>query len=133
MATRTPPFPNYPKWSTAKFWSFIRSGLRAKWSRWPPKYEALAAAKRGYKGPNKLQKYEYKCSQCKKYHKQKDVEVDHIVPCGTLKCVEDLPEFVSKMFVGTEKLRVVCKPCHRGLTNEERESKKRKEVSSNEE
>ena len=117
---RTPDFHAYPEWSESKFWAFIRSGLRAKFSRWPPKYTVLNDAKRPYKGPNKKQRYEYKCSECKKHHLQKDVEVDHIIPCGSLKQYEDLAGFVERMFCGKDGLRVVCKPCHKSITAESR-------------
>lgn len=116
MTKRTPPFKPYPKWTEAKFWSFVRSGLRAKWVRWPPRYEALANARRIYKGKNKRQKYEYKCNICKKYYMQKEVEVDHIIPCGTLKDFSHLATFVENLFVGVDKLQVVCKSCHRSKT-----------------
>ena len=115
MAKKTPPCPEYPDWTTAKFWSFIRSGLRAKWSRWPPKYETLATVKRTVEGQR--HKYEFQCSQCLNWFKQKEVEVDHIEACGSLNKYEDLPQFVKRLFVGTDKLRVVCKPCHRSITH----------------
>lgn len=109
------------RYSEAAFWSFIRSGLRAKHSRWAPRYAALAAAKRPYKGDNARQKFEYKCAVCKKWHIQKDVEVDHITPCGSLKCYDDLPGFVERMFVEVEGYRVACKSCHLKITKKERE------------
>lgn len=112
----TPPFPEWEEWSTSKFWSFIRSGLRAKWQRFPSRYAVLAAAKRNYEGDNPRQKYEYHCAQCKKHFPQKDVEVDHIEAVGSLKGWDDLVPFVQKLFVGIDKLRVVCKPCHYSIT-----------------
>lgn len=111
------PCPVYPQWSRAKFWAFIRSGLRAKWSRWPPRFEVLAAAKRPYVGDNKNQKWEYQCSVCKQYHLQKNVEVDHMISAGSLKSWEDLPGFAERLFCEVDKLRVVCKPCHKLITN----------------
>lgn len=125
---KTPPFEQWPEWSEAKFFQFLRSGLRAKWSRWPPKYAVLAAAKREYKGDNKRQKFEYKCAKCRKYHPQKEVSVDHIEPVGTLRTFEDLPEFCRRLFVGIDKLQVLCKTCHNKKTlAETKERKKNKE------
>lgn len=44
---------------------------------------------------------------------RKEVEVDHIVPCGTLKCVEDLPGFVTRLFCEADGFQVLCKAnCH---------------------
>lgn len=118
MAKRTPPFKEYPKWTEAKFWAFLRSALRAKWSRWPPRYEILQSVRRAYKGPKKQQKYEYKCARCNEWFMQKEVEVDHIIPCGSLNKYEELPEFVRKLFAPISALRVVCKPCHKIITQE---------------
>lgn len=123
MTSRTPPFPAYPAWSTSKFWGFVRSGLRSKWMRWPVRYEVMANAKR--KKPPDVEgkhKFEYQCACCKEWWKQADVEVDHITPVGTLKCYDDLPQFVERLFVSSDKLRVVCKPCHKAITKEQRDA-----------
>lgn len=114
MGKRTPPFASYPEWTVAKFWAFIRSGLRAKWQRWPPKFKALQSARRTVEGQR--HKYEFKCAQCTQWFKQKEVEVDHIEPVGSLKDYPDLEGFVRRLFVDDSKLRVVCKPCHKQIT-----------------
>jgi hypothetical protein len=119
---RTPPFAPYPVWTTAKFWSFLRSALRSKFTRWPPKYEVLKDARRKYVGRGKQQKWEFLCSICECYHPQKNVEVDHIIPCGSLTSFSDLPGFVERLFCGKEGLRVVCKPCHKAHTKASRSS-----------
>lgn len=118
MAKRTPPFPPCPSWSTAKFWGFLRSGLRSKWLRWPPRTYALLAARTTVSG--KRHRFEYTCSACNNKFKQKEVEVDHIQPVGSLKDYDQLPEFVARLFVNEAKLRIVCKPCHKTITSEER-------------
>lgn len=118
--TRTPDFAEWPEWSEAKFWAFVRSGLRAKWQRFPARYAALAQAKRAYVGDNRNQKWEYRCCNCEQYFLQKDVAVDHIHPAGTLKTYSDLPAFVQKLFVGLDKLQVLCRECHAKKTKEER-------------
>lgn len=120
---RTPPWPSYQAWSTSKFWSFIRSGLRSTYNKWPPKWEVLHQAKRNYKGPNKRQKYEYLCAECQKYHAQANVQVDHIEPAGALNSFDDLVAFVQKLFVGVEGLQVLCTGCHDKKTQEERKQK----------
>lgn len=120
---RTPPFPAYPSWSSAKFWGFVRAGLRSKAQRWPPRYEVLAEAKRKYEGSNPRQKFEYLCAICNKYHPQKDVEVDHIIPAGALSSFDDLAGFVERLFCSKEGLRVLCKVCHKKITKESKEKK----------
>lgn len=132
MPTKSSPFPEWPAWTEAKFWAFVRSGLRSKWSRWPAKYATLAEAKRNYKGSNARQKFEYKCAKCKKWYIQKEVSVDHIEPVGTLRSFEDLPAFCQKLFVGPDKLQVLCSTCHNKKTKEETaERKKNNKKESN--
>lgn len=121
---RTPPHEAYPEWSEAKFWSFIRSGLRAKWSRWPPKYQVLSDAKRNSKSDNKRLKYEFQCNECREWFPNKEVSVDHIVPVGTLRSYEDLPAFVQRLFVGVDKLQVLCSTCHNKKTRTENEQRR---------
>lgn len=99
----------------AQYWSFIRSGLRAKSSRWPPKFNVLKRAKRTVSG--KRHRYEYECAICKDFFKESDVEVDHILPVGSLKSYSDLPQFVERLFCEEEGLRVLCKPCHLEVTH----------------
>ncbi len=120
---RTPHCPNYPAWSTAKFWGFLRSGLRSTYNKWPAKWEVLAAAKRAYKGVGKQQKWEYQCAECTNWFKQKDVSVDHKIPAGSLNSFDDIAGFVERLFVDASKLQVLCKTCHNVKTKEERASK----------
>lgn len=114
MAHKTPPNENYPAWSDAKFWSFVRSGLRRKWIMWPPRFLAIQKARKAVR--NKRHKWEIKCSTCKKWKKLNEVQVDHIESVGTLKRYEDLPDFVRRLFVSVDKLRILCKKCHLEVT-----------------
>jgi 5-methylcytosine-specific restriction endonuclease McrA len=108
---RTPPYPAHTLWSTAKFWGWIRSCLRKAWLRWPPRYELLGAAKVRIDG-----RYQWKCDECSSTFPKNKVEVDHIVPVGSLKCAEDLPSFVTNLFASVDNLRVLCKDCHKKHT-----------------
>ena len=120
MGKKTPPFPAYPVWTTAKFWSFIRSGLRAKFTRCPPQSMLYAAAKRTLKKKKGNQKFEYQCAMCQNWFKMKEVEVDHILPCGSLRKGSDLAGFTKRMFCSQEHLRILCTPCHKVHTRENR-------------
>ena len=73
-----------------------------------------------YEGPNKRQKWEYVCAKCGWTYKATEVQIDHIIPCGTLKSYDDLPGFVERLFCEVEGFQVLCKPCHQEITNEER-------------
>ena len=104
----------------SQYWSFIRSGLRAKSQRWPPRYQVLNGNRKRVTG--KRHRYEHQCAECKKWYKQKDIEIDHIIPCGSLKSYEDLPIFVERLFCEPEGLRILCKECHKTVTKEQREN-----------
>lgn len=94
------------------FWSFIRSALRQKSRWWKPITICKMKARRAYKGPNKRQKFEYKCNECKQWFPDKYINVDHIIPAGSLNCAADLPGFVERLFCEEDNLQVLCTSCH---------------------
>lgn len=102
------------------FWGFIRAGLRQKSRWWKPVSLCKQNARRNYKGPNKRQKYEYQCNYCKKWFADKNINVDHIIPAGTLTCANDLPGFVERLFCEVEGLQVLCSGCHNIKTQKEK-------------
>ena len=106
--------------SESAFWSFIRSGLRQKSRWWKPITQCKLEAKRPYKGTNKRQKFEYQCNECKNWYQEKLINVDHIVPAGSLNCAADLPAFVERLFCETDNLQVLCEACHNVKTQNER-------------
>jgi 5-methylcytosine-specific restriction endonuclease McrA len=109
---------NAGKWTEARFWSFVRSALRGAFQRWPPKHAAKEAAKITVEG--KAHKFEYRCASCNDTFRAGEVQVDHIVPAGSLKCYDDLPAFVEKLFCEQDGFQTLCKPCHQNKTNSER-------------
>jgi 5-methylcytosine-specific restriction endonuclease McrA len=111
--------------SEAAFWSFIRSALRQKSRWWKPISICKLNARRDYTGPGKRQKYEYQCKKCKKWHPEKQINVDHIIPAGSLNCAQDLPLFVERLFCEQDNLQVLCVTCHDKKTLKEKQSKKK--------
>lgn len=105
------------------FWGMIRSALRQKSRWWKPITEAKAEARRAYNGTNKRRKWEYRCAKCKKYFPDKETQVDHITPAGTLKTATDLPAFVEKLFCEKGGFQVLCTTCHNIKTQKERKKK----------
>ena len=67
------------------FWGFIRSSLRQKSRFWKPITQCKMKSRRAYKGPLKRQKFEYRCKECSQWFHDKKINVDHIIPAGTLK------------------------------------------------
>lgn len=99
----------------------IRSALRRLSRFWKPALSALDAAHRPYKGPNKRLKNEYKCATCNEWFPRKNVEINHKIPCGSLKSYEDVPSFLGRMFCEDVKgYSVLCKECHKAETKEQR-------------
>ncbi len=109
----------------AEYFARIRSALRNGFRYWKPMTRALEAACRPYVGESKLQKKEYQCAICKNWFKRKDVQIDHIEPCGTLRSYEDIVPFIKQLTKeGIESYQVLCKPDHLIKTKMEKESRK---------
>jgi 5-methylcytosine-specific restriction endonuclease McrA len=107
-------------WTDSRYMSFIRSTLRRSFTKFPTKHKVKNEASRPYKGSDKRRKKEYQCAVCSGWFADKEVAVDHIVPCGSLKTYEDLPKFVATLFCEKENLQIICNTCHQIKTNEER-------------
>lgn len=120
---RVPRTRNHKTMTESAFWSWIRSSLRKRSIAWKPLSEARREARRPYKGPNKRMKWEYQCAYCKKYFKMSDIRVDHIEPAGSLKCAEDLPGFVERLFCEVVGLQVLCNKCHDKKTKKDNNKK----------
>ena len=102
------------------FWQLIRSALRQKSRWWKPVAEAKLLARRTYRGANKRQRYEYLCNNCRKWFPDKETDVDHIIPAGSLRCAADLPGFVERLFCEVDGLQVLCVDCHDTKTAKEK-------------
>ncbi len=98
----------------------LRAMFRRAWSRDPKRFECLKANRRKYDGPNKRQRFEHQCNECKQWFKQDEVQIDHINPCGSF--LELTPEciggFVYRLFEGS--LQKLCGECHKKKTKQER-------------
>lgn len=104
----------------SQFWGMIRATLRQKSRWWKPVSLCREKAKRKYTGPNKRQKFEYQCANCKKWYSGKDIAVDHIVPAGTLTCANDLSGFIDRLFCEVDGLQCLCTNCHDIKTKEDK-------------
>ena len=102
------------------FWGMIRAALRQKSRWWKPITQCKMKARRVYKGPNKRQKFEYQCNVCKGWFPEKKVNIDHIIPAGSLRCAADLPGFVERLFCEINNLQCICETCHNKKTQNEK-------------
>lgn len=113
---------NANTWTEAKYWQIVRSALRRAFRYWKPATDAKMAARREYTGKNKRQKYEYQCAHCSLWFKGTEVQIDHKIPVGSLKSLDDLAIFLTKLTPEEEHaFQCLCKPCHLIKTKKERE------------
>lgn len=109
----------------AAYFSRLSNALRKTFRWWVPIKLALKAASRPSQSLNKRLKVEYQCAKCKQWFRRDDVEVDHVVPCGTLRRYEDIPEMIRLLTPEDPgAFQVLCKPHHQEKTNTERVQKK---------
>lgn len=118
---------NHGTMTEAGYFGGLRSALRRHYRYWKPAAAALNAAKRKSQSKNKRLKSEYACASCKKWFPRKEVEIDHVEPCGSLRCLEDIAPFFARLTAeGIDSYQILCKPCHQDITNQEREQRKNK-------
>jgi len=108
--------------SEAAFWGSVRSALRRAFRYWKPATQAKMEARRRYEGSNKRQRWEYKCAACRDWHADKNVQIDHIIPVGSLKSGDDLKGFLERL-TPEDGFQILCRPCHQTKTNKERGKK----------
>ena len=94
--------------------------------RWEPLWDVKNHAKVGRmvnKRTGRLAEH-YLCASCGGFFVSKDVEVDHIDPVVVPKDgFKDFETFSDRLFCEEENLQVICKPCHKKKTNEERKER----------
>ena len=92
----------------AAFFGTIRSALRElsfKGRLYQPRKAALDR--------QRVQRGQYHCQGCGLVVGSREIEVDHVVPAGSLSCWEDLGPFAQRLFCGSDGLQVLCRECHR--------------------
>lgn len=113
--------PGVPWKTESAFYGWVRGQLRKGWSRHPVKN--LYLQNNRYKQDNGKGRmvWHLDCEHCNKATKQTQIQVDHILPAGSLKTTEDIGKFVERLFFVTfDTIRVVCIPCHQIITYAER-------------
>jgi 5-methylcytosine-specific restriction endonuclease McrA len=122
---RVPRTRNAGTMTESAFWGGIRSALRQKSRWWKPAAEAKKKARKKYIGPNKRRKWVFECAECKGLFPDKEIHIDHIIPAGSLRCYDDLPGFVERLFCEVDGFQVLCETCHHTKTQKERKNKKK--------
>lgn len=110
-------------WTDGRLKSFLTSVIRAGFRKYPAKYEALNAAKRGKKmnpATGRLAEH-YECNKCHKEFVAKDVQVDHVKPVVDPKVgFVNWDVFIKRLYCTADNLQVLCIPCHEKKTAKER-------------
>lgn len=87
----------------------IRSATRKLWLWSPQRREAKKAAK--------LSPGIYLCASCQRATKDKDTEIDHVVPIGPTPGSRNArnvtwDQWLARLFCPADGLRVLCRGCH---------------------
>lgn len=117
---------NGGEWTTARYNSFIKGGLRSISQRWPPKYRVLAKAYVGTKtnaATGRMAKH-FLCNSCSGHFPQKLVEVNHVVAVIPPSGFDSWDGVIRRMFCEEIDLEVLCKPCHKSITQQENAERK---------
>ena len=114
-------------WTDAKWRSWVVSLLRRGTMRFPPRNEALRAAKTEKKINEKTGRMaqHYQCAGCLQEFPAKGVVADHISPViepgvGFI----DWNTYIVRMFCSVENLQVLCSTCHDVKSAQERKDRK---------
>ena len=111
---------NLGKWTEAQYWSQVRSALRQVFSRWRPAQQAFKDAFEGEYLVNPetgRENQAYRCAVCGELHFRKQMHIDHIIPAGSLKSLEDLAGFLERLTPeDPAAFQIVCKGCHGSKT-----------------
>ena len=113
----------------SEYFSKVRSGLRRTFMYWRPMMVALENASRKYTGDNKRIKKEYHCNGCDGWFQRKLVQIDHKIPCGSLKTFDDIVPFLQRLTQEDVTLySVMCRNCHSVKTSFERTERNQPEL-----
>lgn len=121
-------------WTEGRFNSFIKSTLRSGSQRWPPKYKALADAKRGKRinlASGRLAEH-YACAGCKNEFPAKEIQVDHIYPVIDPSIgFTTWDDVIKRMFCEIENFQILCRECHKEKTNLEKQQSQERIKTTN--
>jgi len=109
-------------WTEKFILSRIRATLRRLSMQMPAIRECRLRARRPYTaGLNPRLRYEYECALCKNWFPEKETQVDHVEPAGSLQSFDDVGPFARRLFSPSQAgLRCLCLSCHNRVTQEQR-------------
>lgn len=113
------------KWTDGRINQFIRSALRAAFRKWPPKFEALKAARVEVRINPKSGRLamHYKCALCAGEFVATAIQVDHTKPIVGKKGFESWDKFIANLYCSKARLQVLCIECHKKKSQTERKQR----------
>jgi hypothetical protein len=101
----------------AEYFSRVRSALRNAFKFWKPMQAVLKKNSRPSQSLNKKLKTEYQCAACGGWFPRKEVQIDHIVECGSLRTYEDIAPFLQRLTLeDPNAYQILCKKHHKHKT-----------------
>lgn len=116
-------------WTDAKFKGWIISLLRRGTMRFPPRNDALRAAKTEKKINEKTGRMaqHYECASCHQDFSAKNVAVDHIEPViSPGEGFVDWNTYIERMFCSVDNFQILCSNCHDIKSASEKQQRKTK-------
>ena len=129
---RVPRTRNDGTMTEAQYWGWIRSQFRRMSMKWRPIYAKYKDSRRAAtiedrkKWGNRI-KFTHQCDECKLWYPRSEIAVDHTVPCGSLRSYQEAGEFLERLLVERDGLKLLCTDkCHSEKTAAERDERKTK-------
>lgn len=113
--------------------AWLRGALRKAWTRYPTQNEYKnerrvrvvvydedgepVVYKTGKKAGQVKKRWDCPCDKCEEIFPASKVQVDHIIPAGGTDTMEDLLDWMQKIFCGTDNLQLLCEECHKIKTH----------------
>lgn len=95
---------------TDKF-KWLKKKLENLSVKWPPKEQAKKKASRPSQLADKRTKREIQCKHCRKWFRDKDIQMDHIQPKGKY-TPETFLVWLDRLFCPVTGYQALCRPCH---------------------
>jgi len=64
----------------------------------------------------KRDRVKYACEECKELFSSTQIDVDHKIPLGSFKSLDEIEAFIKRLYCDYENLQILCEYCHRHKT-----------------
>lgn len=117
---------NGGEWTTARYVSFVKGGLRSLSQRWPPRNQCINNACVGTRinpSSGRSAKH-YKCAACGGEFVRKEVEANHINPVVPVTGFDSWTGVIERLLCELDGWEALCKPCHKKVSATENAERK---------